>query len=71
MYGSHAGFGINEIADHINKNKHLILGKKIKKKRDQTKKKRNFIEDLPMDLHLKKNEIENASPIEDEGATEN
>ena len=49
LYRSHADFRVDEIAEKIEANEHLRIRQTSQLK---TKKKRNFIEDLPMDLHI-------------------
>ena len=52
MLRSHEDFGLNEISQKIENNKHLKLDKDVDGRKVRTKKKRNFIEDLPMNLHV-------------------
>ena len=52
QYRSHEGFGVDQIGEKIEQSKHLKISKDGKNFKIKTKKKRNFIEDLPMDLHI-------------------
>ena len=52
QYQSHQEFDVDYIGQKIEQSKHLNIGKDGQNCKIKTKKKRNFIEDLPMDLHI-------------------
>ena len=52
QFSSHKDFTVNEIDRQIEASKHLEVSYPRASRNSKTKKKRNFYEDLPMDLHV-------------------